>query len=554
MMLVIALHFLTGRATVSAFNDREQPEWPVHPARFFSALVAAHHATGQPEPDERAALEWLERLPAPSLAAGEALSRDVVPVFVPVNDTAVVWTNAVEKKEAELAQAERELASAGSKERKDAEKAVTKARKSLEDAVERATATTKKPSGKDLSAAVELLPNRRGKQLRRFPTVLPDPPVQRFLWSEAPGLETHREALGRLCAQVTRVGHSSTLVEVVLEDDAPEPDWVPRDGGEQMMRVVGPGQLEALEEEHARHRGVEPRILPGRFQAYGRPGEDSAPAMQTAEIGFGDWIVYEVDALPFEGKERHVGGHLSVALAKAMRGGTLAHADDVGRSILSGHATDGAPLTSPHVGFLPLPFVGHPHADGSIKGIAVAIPRGASNDARRAIHRALWSWEKAQGSTGDAVPLVLTLGARGTVRIRRTEHGALPWSTRWDRWTRPSRVWVTATPIALDRFPGDLGARDPAKAMAAYVAAEQTVASACANIGLPRPTQVRLLASPHLQGSLDPRSFGRVEIGKNTRLLVHAMIAFADQVAGPIVLGAGRYAGLGLCAPSGEQG
>lgn len=553
-MLVIAIHFLTGCATLSAFNDREQPEWPLHPARLFSALVAAHHATGQPISDERAALEWLECLPPPAIAAGEASSRDVVPVFVPVNDTAVVWTNAVEKKDADLAQAERNLADAGGKERKLAEKGVVKARKSLEEAIERATVPTKKPSAKDLTESTKLLPDRREKQLRRFPTVLPELTMQHFVWHDAPGLDVHRASLERLCAQVTRVGHSSTLVEVFLDDDAPKPNWVPREEGEHPMRVIGPGQLAALEEEHARHHGVEPRILPCRFQAYGPPGESIRPKVRCANHGFGDWIVYEVDAPPFGGTARHVDGRLASALAKAMRGGALAHTGDAGRVILSGHAADGTPLNTPHVGFLPLPFVGHAHADGSIKGIAVAIPRGAGDGERRAIQRALWDWEQAQGSTGDAAPLVLTLGALGTVRVRRTEHGTGSWSTRWARWTKASKVWVTATPIVLDRFPGDLGARDPAKAMAAHVAAEQTIAGACEHIGLPKPTHVRLLGSPHLQGSLDARSFGRVEIGKRTRLLVHAMIAFAEEVTGPVILGAGRYGGLGLCAPSGEQG
>ncbi|MSP26707.1 MAG: type I-U CRISPR-associated protein Cas5/Cas6, partial [Myxococcales bacterium] len=537
----------------SAFNDREQPEWPVHPARLFSALVAAHHATGQPMPDERAALQWLACLSAPAIAAGEALPRDVVPVFVPVNDTAVTWTNAVEKKDAELAQAERDLAGANDKERKAAEKAVVKARKSLEEAIARAHVSPEKPSGKDLTESLKLLPDRRGKQLRRFPSVSLDSPVQRFVWDTTEGLETHRKALARLCAQVTRVGHSSTLVEVVLDDEAPEPDWVPLEGGELTMRVAGPGQLEALEQEHERHQGTDPRILPCRFQTYGRPGDEAAPTPASPSLGFGDWVVYEVEPSPFESTQRHVDGRLALALAKAMRGAMIPRSDVAGRAILAGHAVDGTPLTSPHVGYLPLPFVGHEHADGSIKGIAVAIPRGASDEERRAIHGALWSWEKAEGSVGEATALTLTLGARGVVRIRRAEQGATSWSTGWERWTRPSRVWVTATPIVLDRFPGELGARDPAKAMAAHVEAEETIARACQNIGLPRPAHVRLLPSPHLQGSLDGRSFGRVEIGKRTRLLVHAMLAFAEEVQGPIVLGAGRYAGLGLCAPSKES-
>ena len=58
-MFALAVEFLTGRYVATAFNDRERAEWPPHPARVFSALVATHFE--EPEPPARAALEWLEQ-------------------------------------------------------------------------------------------------------------------------------------------------------------------------------------------------------------------------------------------------------------------------------------------------------------------------------------------------------------------------------------------------------------------------------------------------------------------------------------------------------------
>src|SRR5438270_11120655 len=85
-MLTLEVELLLGRYAATDFRDREKPEWPPHPARFFSALVAAAHESGLGE-SARAALLWLESLPPPHLCA-EATPGEQAPVtvYVPVND------------------------------------------------------------------------------------------------------------------------------------------------------------------------------------------------------------------------------------------------------------------------------------------------------------------------------------------------------------------------------------------------------------------------------------------------------------------------------------
>ena len=46
----IEVNFLTGRFVATCHNDRRQPEWPPHPARLFSALVAAWADADEPDP------------------------------------------------------------------------------------------------------------------------------------------------------------------------------------------------------------------------------------------------------------------------------------------------------------------------------------------------------------------------------------------------------------------------------------------------------------------------------------------------------------------------
>ena len=55
-MLAIEIEFLTGRYAATAHNDRKCAEWPPHPARFFSALVAALHDHDPVDKAERDAL------------------------------------------------------------------------------------------------------------------------------------------------------------------------------------------------------------------------------------------------------------------------------------------------------------------------------------------------------------------------------------------------------------------------------------------------------------------------------------------------------------------
>ena len=85
-MLALEVEYLTGRSVASMPNDRDQAEWPPHPGRLFMALVAAHMERDPGDSAERAALLWLEGLSPPEISAADADPRDVLEVFVPVND------------------------------------------------------------------------------------------------------------------------------------------------------------------------------------------------------------------------------------------------------------------------------------------------------------------------------------------------------------------------------------------------------------------------------------------------------------------------------------
>lgn len=403
-----------------------------------------------------------------------------------------------------------------------------------------------KPTREDIGRARALLVPRTARQERFFPSVTPDDPFVYFVWEADPTPE-HRQALAALARRVTRIGHSSSVVRCAVVDAAPEPNWYPdSEHGDVTLRVVGPGQFARLEAEFQRHQETEPRILPCRFQLYREGPQRSEGAMPKSVFG-GEWIVL-----------RRVGGPRvpsvrAVDVAQAFRGALMKHARQPVPEILSGHDEDGNPSTQPHAAFVPLPFVGHQRADGALLGVAVIVPTTASNDDRQEILRAIARWQDSERVEDEENPtLRLLLGSAGTLEIEQVVPGTtVPATLRDSTWSRPSRSWLSVTPVALDRNPGDLYSDDVVKAEAAYAEAADILARSCERIGLPRPERVDVLPSATLPGTEKARRFPPFpfDAAKGRRVKVHAHLRFGEAVTGPVILGAGRYLGLGLFRP-----
>jgi CRISPR-associated protein Csb2 len=571
-MLALRIEYLTGRCVATSYNDRNRAEWPPHPARVMSALVATWADSDERDENERAALDWLAEQAPPLIAASEAFYRRVVPHFVPVNDTSVLsnvepFLAKIDELVRELAgleaEHERAAVSGDRKEQTSARRAADKLRLQIE----KQRASLRERLARDLSApasvnppalenAESLLPERRSRQARTFPSVTPDDPTAFLIWSSDPKPD-FRAALESLAARVVRVGHSSSLVACRFVDHAPEPTLVPHEDGPKVLRVSGPGQVERLIDAHSRHQEVEPRVLPSRFQRYGRPpsvAEQPDPASVFSE----EWIVL-----------RQIGGPrlsatLTAEVTRAFRDALMSHADQPPAEVLSGHQPNGDPSVTPHMSMLALPFVGSPHASGSILGLAIVPPRAAVENERLAILRALGAWEeKVRDQLGEsdaeAPPLQLRLGSRGVIELERIVWRAAPLhNLRAETWCASSRRWISVTPVALDRNPGNLYAHEPRVAGEAWQAAAEILTVACERIGLPRPSRVEVLPSVTLSGAAKARAFAPfpADGGRTQRVKVHAYLEFADAVRGPLILGAGRYYGLGLfrpLPPRGEQ-
>jgi len=582
-MFAIAVELLSCRYTAMQFNDRSAPEWPPHPARLFSAMVAAWADDDEPDPAERSALQWIEQQQPPAIGCSSARRREVVTHFVPVNDATALSRDASRTYHL-LADCRRALLDA---EQSGGDRAVQRARASLVKAEAKAIDDAAKVgrSGRNESATVtaavlEVLPENRGKQGRTYPTVVPDEATVWFVWPDAAPSEQHRHALDRLLARVGRIGHSSTFVACRSATSAPSPTWIPSgDDPERRLRVPRAGLIDRLELAFGTHQGSEPRLLPAGMVGY-RRASPAPPRPATPLLG-GDWLVLGITGrrLPYAVR--------TLDIARATRNALLAHGDQPAPEILSGHQRSTAgddgptpPLDGPHLAVVPLPNAGHFYSDGAVLGVALVLPVNCSEEDRAVMERAVRRWLTAGfelllpgGSAGPPVPLLLEdlgldraagngsswLEAGLAVRRRTTTRGY---------WCRPARRWLTVTPIALDRFPGNLRSLEQHVRDRAEAEAAASVARACSFAGLPgNPSVTIRLDSPlngmptapsgrRKRGGPQDRQFPIYRTGSGTpRVCVHAEIEFDAPVRGPVLVGAGRYFGYGLCLPryAGEE-
>src|SRR5690554_1102 len=565
-MIAVEVEFLTGRFVATSYNNRSEGEWPPHFTRLFSAAVATLHEFEELGDLERQALNWWAAQDAPIIAASTAARRTVTSNYVPVNDTGVSdrwdkqWQDLTDA-EAALKQAELALAEGSQSEQKQLNREVAKAKKARDKnqaKLNKKLEQVVQDDGKTYKGAPApgLLPEKRPRQPRQFPSQTPAHPVVTFVWPDAEPDAQIQHALKNVLERIVRVGHSSSLVSCRLTESPPADTskhdfWTPSDLGDHVLRTVDANQLDYLEQAFARHQGVAPRQLPCRFQRY-RKGDAEQVDERVATSVFGtDWIVLRV--ISSDGNNRRLLLQLSKTedLTRALRGGLMSHAPEPISSVISGHNSDRTPVQSPHLAFVPLADVSSKWSDGSVLGAAIVLPRELDDEARNQVFRAVGEWEAASASG----QLRLMMGRAGALTLERIASDEPRKTLQPFFWTQPARRWTSVTAIALDQNPGDLSASDSKVWQAAEYRAEQIIAKSCQRIGLPTPESVSIM--PHAMDSGAPAARNFMPYprqGKgHRRVCVHAEIIFEEPVRGPVLLGAGRYFGLGLCRPHPEK-
>ncbi|MFQ5734196.1 MAG: type I-U CRISPR-associated protein Csb2, partial [Planctomycetaceae bacterium] len=423
--------------------------------------------------------------------------------------------------------------------------------------------------------ALAVLPAFRGKRLRHYPRRRPEQDIVFLIWPNANPDSQVRNALQRLCEKVIRIGHSSSLVQMWVEDHPPRPNLEPDDIGEERLRVAGSGTMKMLassynrdaielwadlKEQIANAKGKakaalkdqvaerfgksQPRSLRptiSRWQGYRRiADEDDSPKGESGAFD-ANLMVLNMEDGPVLGLES------TWQLLTAMHKTILKHCDPT-PEWLSGHQGDGSPSESPHLALMPLAFVGRDYADGHIMGIGLAFPKNIElREQGRALSALLYD--------ADGLPQnrVLKLGLLGSCTLSRETRPSPPVTLRVSNWVGPSDTWASVTPIVLDRHPKTERAKDRQQ-WSLEVA--DVIAGSFERQGLPRPIGIDVDKTSWFRGA--PRAVAGngsgfplmpVKEGRPKRQQVHVWLKFDRPVSGPLLLGAGRYRGYGVCRP-----
>ena len=272
----------------------------------------------------------------------------------------------------------------------------------------------------------------------------------------------------------------------------------------------------------------------GQWQGYGKP--------QPVDVTEHSSNHFDPNLIVLRVSGKRVSLPATLRLTGALRGALLKHCMiQPPPEWLSGHTPDGRPSGKPHLALLPMPFVGSQHADGTIMGVALALP--LELDGREAAN-CLAPFLYDENSL--SIPRRLFDGEWLECKVEQETRERPPLALRPERWTRKSRIWASVTPVALDRhYDGK----------ERWIRAAEDIKTACERVGLPRPDEVMLHPVSLVEGASHAREFPRMNRKSNggARSHSHAVLIFGQPVTGPVLVGAGRFRGYGLCLPIDQE-
>lgn len=495
--LLIEVHLLGGR-----YHGAD--DWPPSPFRLFQALVSGAYGgrwrseIGNHESEKDAAFRWLERLPAPHIAAPPKIDARATTYFVPNNDI---------------------------------------------DTVEG-----------DPGRASDI---RVGKRMRPILLTADAPLI--YAWPFDSG-EDHARRLCSLAERLHTLGRgidaAFTRAEICAWQEA-EARLVDHSGPVSRPGKLGdprrdplcpvPGSLDSLKRRYAAGAA--------RFALH-REGRTMVTLFNQPEKALARAVTYDraPARLLFELRQpedpsvfRPVPQEQACAVAIAIRDlatrrlkmllpqreaeidrlvtGRGAGAEDIGRRIR----------------IIPLPSIGHIHTSPSIRRVLVEVPPDCPLPARAVmVALANQSLDRVDAETGEIIDDVVA----GHTLLVPAEDDSMLW--HYGVGDRAYRRWQSITPAALP-VPQPRGRARGSGRMLAERQAATAVAQALRHAGFGRTdVAVRVQREPFRRTGARADAFNPDRFAGRLR---HVAVAFSEPVSGPIVIGDGRWLGFGVMAP-----
>lgn len=471
-------------------GDNDEPEWPPSPLRFFQALLAGSRTgcRNREWSDAKAdAFRWLEQRKPPLILAPATHQASVYTLFVPNNDS--------DKKF---------------------------------DRQERLTSKIVQPH--------HLM---NGDRLHYLWAIEESdwPSVQRH--AELLCCETHHlMTLGWGIDQAVGDGRILTDVEATALLGQRWQPWIGHWPGRQTYRVPMDGSLSDLEYVHetfldrVNGKQYRPSSKPTKFNTVTYIRKTTLPPRPYAVFELTEGNSFrQVNAVKVAAMLRSLTCKLAKEDTFEFPGGS--------EHYVAGHLI-GDNSNPARFSYLPLPTIGHKHADGMIRRLLIAEPFGGDSSC------AAWAQNRLRNATvidedGNERGILLDLWREGSREMIR-------------RYIGESHTWCSVTPVILPGYDdfgsaGQLDKERPTKA-------ERLFFKCLTHAGIPIESvaEVIMRRAPFFPGSQHPQNYHRPDYLKDHRSRPgwHVRIVFTEPISGPLAIGAGRYCGLGVFAKKDE--
>lgn len=499
--LLIAVHLHADGMGTARYHGVHGgvPEWPPAPARVFQAMVAGS-ALGQSLPEALIpALQWLEQLPPPVIAAPVRTVGQAVSLYVPNNDA-------------------------------DA----------LADPTDVSTIRTAK---------------------RVQPSLFDGQQPLMYAWT-VPGEDGPAQALTEAVQAVYQLGRGVDMAWADvrwLDEDALHALLIgyrgvvhqPAHGfaASPSLLCPVPGSLDSL---MLRHRA--PRLRSESVGKKARTVFTNPPKPRFAAIGYAPLrrsVAYDLQDRDTAGAWPWPLDRVAIlvervreAAAIRLRAAMPDESEVIDRCLL-GRSLDGRGTVdlAQRVRILPLPSIGTRHADQAVRRLVVEMPEACPLGLDD-LTWALSGLDHVDGDTGEVSPWLLTRADD----VQMQAH-----------YSRPSRYWQSVTAVVLPR-PAARRRIDPARQRDEAKSASErqreesrAVDAVCA--ALRHAGVLANVAAVHVQREpFNGRGRRADSFAGGTRFekerCWHVAISFDRPVEGPLAIGDGRFVGLGMLAPS----
>jgi CRISPR-associated protein Csb2 len=338
--------------------------------------------------------------------------------------------------------------------------------------------------------------------------------------------------------------------------DSQNQRWQPAANGPTRLRVNRKGSLHALRQQHDRFLG---RLVNGRFTPVPpitafdvvRYARDSDPIPRPYAVF--KLLDANEDAYRYpHAKLVHIAGmvrHVAIERMKAdPPSWKIEESANWLESFVCGHRGDAE--RHQQLSYVPLPSIGHEHADAMIRNVILIAPFGCERELEYVVQRLDGEQLKPEEQI-RSIGLENSSPIPGTIFLNRftPPHGKFVATC----YLGTSNVWHTVTPVILDGHNKKSKSDKPA---AVARQTEKLIRKALVRAGIETPCEFTWQSIPFLKNCLSAHKYDRD--GRHTGYhrpshlksltAVHVRLTFTHPVPGPIVIGAGRHCGFGLFA------